>query len=62
MGQEGLDKMDTRGCQLRIQTMVLLSLLLQGQNVFAETERIHIISNINIDCQAQYVLYVYLLQ
>lgn len=50
MSQEGLDKIEARGCQLRIQTVA--SLCLQAQDIFAETERIPILSNINIECQA----------
>lgn len=48
MGQEGLDEIEARGCQLRIQTVTSLSIFLQAQNVFAATERIQILSNINI--------------
>lgn len=55
MGQEGLDETGARGCQLRIQTEAWLSLLLQAPNVFAETETIHLICNIYIECQAQQV-------
>lgn len=60
MGQEGLDEIEARGCQLRMQTVASLSLLLQAQNVSAETERKHILSNINIECQAWHALYVHL--
>lgn len=59
--QEGLDEIEARGCQLRIRTVALLSLLLQGQNVFAEAERIPLISNINIERQAPRVLRVFFL-
>lgn len=61
MGQEGLDETGARGCQLTNQTVAWLFLLLQAPNVFAETERIHLICNINIECQAQHVFDVYLL-
>lgn len=52
MGQEGLDEIEARGCQLRMQTLASLSLLLQAQNVFVETERIPNLCNIIIECQA----------
>lgn len=58
MGQEGLDEIEARGCQFRIQAVTSLSPLLQAQNVFAETERIRILSNINTECQARHTLYM----
>lgn len=56
----GLDEIEARSCQLRVQTVASLVLLLQVLNVFAETERKHILSNSNIECQAQHVLHMHL--
>lgn len=56
----GLDEIEAKSCQLRMQTVASLFLLLQALNVFAETQRKHIPSNSNIECQVQHVLHMHL--